>query len=191
MKSLKQYLLESKTEYRFRVKLSFKPESKQLEHMKSSLEGLGLADFGSVKSQPVMRDCKDFPNLGAVEPHSFDLVFEYPVTAEKIAEIFERDCAVKPSHMVVYNSLQSRDREDSENAFERPEKPEAQLLKPYEEVKQAELFGDKYNESLLKELSSQSSKKQSSVKTTNDIPAGSLSPVGSTRVSKPNPRKMR
>jgi len=191
MKSLKQYLLESKTEYRFRVKLAFKPNSDQLAKMKLALEGQGLAEFGSVKSQPVMRDTRDFPRLGAVEPHQFEVVFEYPITAEKIAEIFERDCGINPSEMLVYNALQSRDREDSVDSFERPEKPEAQLLKPYEEIRQAELYGDKHNENLLKELKAERKNAGSTAKTTNDVPAGTLSPVGSTRVAKPDPRRMR
>jgi hypothetical protein len=191
MKSLKQYLLESKTEYRFRVKLAFKPDTAQLDSMKSALEGQGLADFGSVKSQPVMRDNRDFPNLGAIEPYMFEVVFDYPVTAEKITEIFERDCGIKPSEMLVYNALQSRDREDAVDAFQRPEKPESQLLKPYEEIRQAELYGDKHNENLLKELKSERKHAGSTAKTTNDVPAGTLSPVGSTRVAKPDPRRMR
>lgn len=190
MKSLKQYLLEGKTQYRFRVKLAFRPDADQLDRMKSSLEGLGLTEFGSVKRHPVQRDSRDFPNLGAIEPHVFDIVFDYPVTAEKIAEIFQRECEVKPSEMLVYNSLQSRDREDSAEAYQRPEKPESQLLKPYEEVKQAELFGDKYNEKFLKELRAErDSKTAKSAKA--DARTGTLSPVGSTLVKKPDPRKMR
>ena len=188
MKSLKHYLMENKTEYRFRVKFAFKPSSEQLEKIKSAFEGLGLNDFGSVKSLPVMRDSRDFPKLGAVEPHVAEVVFDYPVTAEKLTEIVTRECDVKPETVLIYPSLQSQDRELPDAPYERDDEAESLLLKPYEDTKQAELYGDKYNENMLKELHK---KRQGAKAVASNANAGTLSPVGSTVVKKPDPRKMR
>jgi hypothetical protein len=190
MKSLKHYLMENKTEYRFRMKFAFRPSTEQLDKIKSALEGLGLSDFGSIKSLPVMHDSRDFPKLGAVEPHMAEVVFEYPVTAEKLTEIVTRECDVKPETVLIYNSLQSRDREELLNPYERSDEPESILLKPYEDEKQAELYGDKYNENFLKGLRKERDGAKASNTTSSDR-VGTLSPVGSTVVKKPDPRKLR
>ena len=85
MKTLKEYIAESKKVYSFKIKVAGDlPESFQ-ENLKQSLERCKVIKLEKIKSTPIQALPLDFPTMKNVEVHMFEVMCEYPITAPEIS----------------------------------------------------------------------------------------------------------
>lgn len=152
MKTLKEYLLESKKTYPFKVKIAGElPEGFEAK-FKTALEEFCVNSFEKVKTTPVQESPIDFPTHKNMAVTIFDVVLDYPVTSPQILNIIHSDLQIPESCIRVRGAME--DEPSIEEVVNDEKKPEKALLdSPYEKgVKAKDYFGDGYNKSFLKDL---------------------------------------
>jgi hypothetical protein len=151
MKSFREYLVESKKVYSFKVKVAGDlPENFQ-EDLKKSLEKYQIVNLEKMTT-PVQESPIDFPEQANKEVTIFDLVLEYPITGPEIVsyikemgvseECFRVRGSGEPSE---YDQLLTNDGDGN-----------ALLSDPYykesSDIKHRDYFGADFNKDFLKEL---------------------------------------
>lgn len=181
MKSLHDYIAERNTTYNFKVKCAKKNPSDVMEQIKNALDAYELVTISKPKSMPVAEHV-EFPKAGACECWQFDVEVAYPVTSVQIGQILRERAGLSPDMC----SVHSKDTAEQTEAAEAHGKDHKGALLTDENLKDEpgaqDLVGEKRTTSLLKELEKNSVKvaeKTAKAKTTNDLPEGTKSPVGS------------
>ena len=151
MKTLKEYLSESKKVYSFKVKVAGDiPENFQ-ESLKNSLEKYQIVTLEKMTT-PVQESPMDFPELANKEVTIYDLVVEYPITAPEITN-FVKDMGLSEECFRVRGS--SEPSEYEQLGLDDPS-GSALLSDPYYKestaVKHKDYFGADFNKNFLKEL---------------------------------------
>ena len=153
MKTLKEYLAESKKVYSFKIKVAGDlPESFQ-ENLKQSLERCKVIKLEKIKSTPIQALPLDFPTMKNVEVHMFEVMCEYPITAPEISSDLKA-MGLREECYRVRNSMEPSEQDQvTRNEILNPDG----LLNDasYKEginVKHKEYFGDDFNKSFLKDL---------------------------------------
>jgi len=152
MKSLKEYLAESKKVYSFKVKIAGDCPENFANDLKSRLQDKEVVTFESMQKVPVRKVPMDFPQLADMDVHVFDVVTEYPVTPEEIkTQIDQMACC---EHFVVkYSSDPSE--EDQINMFsdnKQGSRLEDVNYSDSAKIKHKDYFGDDFNAGFLKDL---------------------------------------
>jgi len=156
MKSLKEYLTESKKTYSFKIKVAGPlPENFQ-ETVKTKLSKFGCSKLEQVKSTPIQAAPLDFPEMSNVEITVFEAECSYPVTAPEIAEVIRTNVKISETCLRVRNSGDADEREIDDSA-ENEKKSKKALLDDSEykeavKVNTKEFFGDEFNTKFLKDL---------------------------------------
>lgn len=199
MKSFKEYLIESKQNYEFKVKIAGECPKDCTMLIKRGLSKFNVESCSGGKSTPIQETQVDFPALKNVGVTIFDVATTYPATSVEIANLIAEHCGISLSCVRVRNLKEQE--EDELNHANDEASGEALLEKPeLEEVDGQKLVGDKHTMSLLKELQKNKKEltqykgvndkilakkapveKQDKVKTTEN----SKSPVGSRKVTLP------
>ena len=200
MKSFKEYLIESKQVYEFKVKIAGDLPEGCAKRIKEALTKFKVENCSAGKSTPIQETQVDFPSHKNVGVTVFDVTTEYPATSLEIRDTVAEHCDIALSCIKVRNL-----KEEEENELNHANDElsgEALLDKPLEEVNGQKLVGDKHNMSLLKDLTKNKkslvqykgvndkilAKKAPSEKTVKaEKPSSSSSPLG--KVSNPDPRK--
>jgi len=200
MKSFKEYLIESKQVYEFKVKIAGDLPEGCAKKIKDALTKFKVETCSSGKSTPIQETQVDFPSHKNVGVTVFDVTTEYPATSLEIRDSVAEHCDIALSCIKVRNL-----KEEEENELNHANDElsgEALLEKPLEEVNGQKLVGDKHNMSLLKDLTKNKkslvqykgvndkilAKKAPSEKTVKvEKTSSSSSPLG--KVSNPDPRK--
>lgn len=151
MKTLKEYLAESKKVYPFKVKIAGDlPEDFEAK-FKTALEQFKVSGFEKVKTTPIQESPIDFPNHKNTTVTIFDISLDYPVTSPQITNIVSADLRIPESCVRVRGALE--DEPTLEEVTDDGKKEKALLDSPYEKgVKAKDYFGDGYNKSFLKDL---------------------------------------
>ena len=155
MKSLKSYLVESEHTYKFRIKMAEKGDDETMDALESALEKYEVASISKPKKTPIQEHPMDFQTLNNVEVFIMDAELKYPVTAHQLYEYISQTVGVPASHLVVINSDHPEEiaREESLKGDEEyTSKLEDADYKDADNVKTKEVFGDAYNENMLKGL---------------------------------------
>lgn len=193
MKSLHAYILERNTNYEFRIKVARQNPKEVMEEIKNALDAYELVSITAPKSLPVMEH-REFPKWGACECWQFEATVAYPTTPVQIAQLLRERTGMLAEWVCVYGKQQA----DDNDAFEAYGKDHTGALLLDGELKDVpgaqDLVGDKRRDSMLKELDAQSPKmmgfkdpkltstrsteKTPRAQTTNQIPQGTTSPVG-------------
>ena len=195
MKSLQEYIASRNQPYEFRIKLAkIDPKGEIMERIKHALDAYELVSVTTAKSLPI-QEHREFPKWGACECWQFEATVSYPTTPVQIAQLIRERAGINPEWVCVYGKQQA----DDNDAFEAYGKDHEGSLLLDGELKDVpgaqELVGDKRKESMLKELDAQSPKlmgfkepeltstrateKTKAAQTTNQLPQGTTSPVGS------------
>ena len=195
MKSLQEYIASRNQPYEFRIKLAkIDPKGEIMERIKHALDAYELVSVTTAKSLPI-QEHREFPKWGACECWQFEATVNYPTTPVQIAQLIRERAGINPEWVCVYGKQQA----DDNDAFEAYGKDHEGSLLLDGELKDVpgaqELVGDKRKESMLKELDAQSPKlmgfkepeltstrateKTKAAQTTNQLPQGTTSPVGS------------
>ena len=88
MKSFKEYLMESKRSYPFKIKIAGEVTTEQEEKLKSLLEKFQVSEFKKSGKTPVQALPLDFPRLSNSEVNIWEVVLEYPVTYQILTSAF-------------------------------------------------------------------------------------------------------
>lgn len=190
MKSFLQYLTESKTDYRFRIYHSGKPDSSLTKLIKVALAGYGVKDIGDIKSRPIQQADPMFPNVRNPEIYTLDVVCDYPATAEMVRKSVTDYMTYKDAITVV-NLDHQEDIASEQEAIAANTSKEPLLLRDYEKVKVQHPYGDDYNKKLVKNSVTGTGRVKvkggaKSAETTNDLKQGTKSPLGSHKPKLPS-----
>ena len=199
MKSFKEYLIESKQNYEFKVKIAGDCPKDCTMLIKRGLSKFNVENCSSGKSTPIQETQVDFPSLKNVGITVFDVETTYPATSAEIAALIAEHCGISLGSVKVRN-LKEQEEEELNNANADATGESLLATEELEEVDGQKLVGDKHTMSLLKEL--QKNKKElTQYKGVNDkilakkapsekqektkIKQNSKSPVGSKQVTLP------
>lgn len=188
-KTFKDYLMESKKSYPFKVKIAGEVTNEQEECLKSLLSKYQVAQFKKSGKTPVQALPLDFPRLNNVEVNIWDVTLDYPVTSHELINYLGNGMRINEQNIVVRNPNEPLEE------YQKPsESYDGPLLTDptYKESPNAnpdDYYGDKYNASFVKALNDDlkaQRKERGEVipggddgKTLSDIPQGNRSPVGS------------
>ena len=154
MKTLKEYLAESKKTYSFKVKVAGElPENFQ-KNFKNQLAEYGVMTLEKLATTPVQATPLDFPEMSNCEVHVFEVVCEYPVTSPELAYDLKsmglEECCfrVRGSGEPSEEQQVLADNEPSGEAL----LDENDLDKGASKVKHKDYFGNEFNKTFLKDL---------------------------------------
>ena len=198
MKNFLQYLSEVQKTYEFRIKIANCDPKDKLDGLKVGLAEYAVESVGAPKRLPIKANDIDFPSIPNCEVFLMDAVLKYPVNDAKLrAIVAERlGCPIANVVVVPANHPEEQRRWDLEgNDIKEFKQGESVLDKPFPEADADQKAASKfYSEAgtILKELNKTAKfeiagkdntiggeKDPSYGKTTNDIPQGATTPIGS------------
>ena len=185
-KTYYQYLLESEQTYKYRVKVAGGCDNECLKELENKLAKFDLINMSSPKTTPVMEDPLDFPGVKNMEVCMFEVEIAYPAGQDALYDMIE-SCTRRPkSQIKIVSDHFAQSYEENEGAD--PE--EAPILeKDYDE--QSKEAGEAYADpakvvpetpTRFKIAGGDTPKAQ----TTNDLPMGDKSAMGSVKPKLPN-----
>ncbi|NDC22501.1 hypothetical protein EBZ57_04020 [bacterium] len=199
MKNFLNYLEQSQKTYEFRIKIANTDPAEKFTALESALNAYGLESLSKPKRLPLKESDIDFPNHGTVELYLMDAVLKYPCNDYQLRSIIAERAGIPQANIFVVPKNHPEElwrwNESGESELHEYKKGEAVLDKPYEDNQEAKKAGDAYASfnSILKELSETkielASDATPDAKTTNDLPTGTLSPVGSNQNKLPKAKK--
>ena len=199
MKSFKEYLIESKQTYDFKIKIVGEQEDAS-DKIKTALSKFNVESISEPKGTPIQETQIDFPSHNNVSATIFDVVLSYPATKLEIQSIVSNALNVSEDCIKVRSS--SDEKEENLNHEHDEKSGKAILGTDYEKENNQDLVGDKHVMGLLKELSKTKhageqykgindkilAKKSPSEKSTTvkvDKTIGTISTIGSKTINKP------
>ena len=200
MKNFLNYLEQSQKTYEFRIKIANIDPAEKLAMLESALDAYGLESLGKPKRLPLKESDVDFPNHGTVELYLMDAVLTYPCNEYQLRTIIAERAGIAQANIVIvptnHPEEQRRWNEDNSSDIKEYAQGEAVLDKPYEDDPEAKKAGDAYASfnTILKELTElklaeAEGGKTPAAKTTNELPTGDKSPVGSNQNKIPKAKK--
>ena len=103
MKSINEYLTESKKTYKFKIGVAGELPESLNSRMRSMLEKFKVVNLSTGKKTPIQESPLDFPQLKNQEVTYWDLEVEYPTTTEVLRQYLGDSCSVHESHIIVHN----------------------------------------------------------------------------------------
>jgi hypothetical protein len=184
MKSFQEYLTESRNSYKYRIRVAnCDMTSDIVDRIELGLKKFDLISMSKPKSQPPEDRSYEFPDVGICGVHDFKIETNYPTNDAGLRTAVSRAAGVPENHVTAY----------TEEAFiDQIEKVE-QVKKEKSDKKQSILANDKLESQprprdsmeMLKDLETRkyefAAKNTEKVKSTNEMPQGNVSPVGTNK----------
>lgn len=208
MKNFLEHLTEAQKTYEFRIKLADIDPADLTERLKAALDAYGLDSLSEAKRLPIKSNDIDFPSLSNFQLFLMDAVLKYPVNDAQLRAIVSERAGIPMSKIVVVPKNHPEEvwrwNEDGSSEIKEFKQGDAELVKPLPETTaEQESASSTYSSagSLLKELSKVDitiegtdttvggEKDPAYGKTTNELPTGDASPVGSKQNKIPSPVK--
>jgi len=189
MRAFKEYLTESAKKYMFRVRLACDCDAKLVSNLKQALEKYDVDDVSEPKRLPITQKAYGFNHLENPEVHIIDIVTNYPCTPQQLSAVFN-DIGIPGNMLMVTTPNQevlispiSSEAGDDKAILDKdlPKSTYPQILADLETA-----IANKEN----KYQYAYAAKKTSQAQTTNDIPQGNTSPIGTKQNKIPNPFKL-
>lgn len=196
MKSLRDYIFEAKKTYHFRVKLAgIDPTDSFMNKLEQALQAYDVVSVTKAKHEPVQLVHPDFPKMGAVDVFAVDIELNYPANDSLIRNLVNEKMGVPFDHMMVLNKHQIDQQLDYSEVAQRktPALTDPELETDESKEDAQETVGQKRVDGLKKNLPTRKYEFEdgvdtgASAKTTNDLPQGTMSPVGTHQNEIPNP----
>ena len=154
MKTLKEYLAESKKIYSFKVKVAGELPENFEKDLKSRLDRCGVMTFEKVTTTPIQALPLDFPDHPNTEVSIFEVVCEYPITGPEISHDV-KELGIPENCFRIRGSNEPT---ETEQVLANDEPSGEALLSDsqYKEsgkVNHKDYFGADFNKSFLKDLS--------------------------------------
>jgi hypothetical protein len=208
MKNFLEYLSETQKIYEFRIKVANCDPAEKLDALKSGLAGYVVDSIGVTKRLPIKANDIDFPSMANCEIYLMDASFKYPINDAQLRAIVSEHLNCPQSQVVVVsptNPEEQRRWNLEGNDVREFKQGEAVLTQPLPEASAEQKAASKfYSEAgtILKELNKPAefeiagkdttiggAKDPAYGKTTNDLPQGTVDPVGSRQNKIPSPVK--
>tara|TARA_X000000950_G_scaffold264063_1_gene336931 strand:+ start:83 stop:685 length:603 start_codon:yes stop_codon:yes gene_type:complete len=154
MSNLKQYLNESAKEYDFKIKIAGDIADDFATRMETALQKYDIKKLSAGKKTPIQEHPLDFPQLKNIQVNIFDLTTNYPVSAHALKEYVADYMRLSPAMVVVKKPGEPSEeyQADMNKKSEYKNMLNTIEMGSASDVKPEEMFGDKANMSLLKEL---------------------------------------
>ncbi len=154
MSTLKHYLNESAKEYDFKIKIAGDVADDFTTRMETALQKYDVKKLSAGKKTPIQEHPLDFPQLKNISVNIFDLTTNYPVSAHALKEYIADYMRVSPAMVVVKKPGEPSEeyQADMNKTSEYKNMLNTIEMGSASDVKPEEMFGDKANMSLLKEL---------------------------------------
>ena len=195
MKPFTQYLYHTQKIYEFRIKLAEVEMSEDnLSRIKNALEAYCVESMGKPRRLPI-QEHRDFPKMGPCECHVIDIGLKYPTTTEQLTHIVAERALLEKGRVCVYTK---DDFEQQVAINSEAVRTEPLLTDPTleDEAGAQALVGQARVGSFLKELEKNKTskyeiagKEKADGTTTDSLPQGTKSPVGSSQNKIPSPVK--
>jgi hypothetical protein len=199
MKSFKAYLTESQKTYDFRVRIAGEFDSDAVAKMKKVLEAFKVINVSTPKRLPI-HESPLFPNCGPCEINILDVEVAYPANDDQIRNLIAA-CGCAPAANIRVNPKNSPFESILDGTEVSNKDGGVVLEEPDMKVAAAEkdLVGDARIPNLIKELEETrkyeypeaAGGNSKSATTTNDLPVGSASPIGTHKNKVPVARSMK
>jgi hypothetical protein len=193
MKSFQTYIAELNRPSEFRIKLAgVNPRGEMLEQIKRALDTYQLESISAVKSLPV-QEHREFPQWGGpCEAYQFDVSLAYPANSVQVREVIRERARVNPDWICVRNLHEAEYTDEAESRGQ--DQKGSVLLEPEMKSESGQEYaGQTRIGNLLRELESQkfefAKANAEKAKTTNEVPLGNVSPVGTHQNKKYTPPK--
>jgi len=187
MKSFSDYFYDRNKKYEYRIKLANVDTSKDVvERIRRALEMFKVESISDAKSMPI-QEHTEFPNLGPVECYTIDVELKYPSTPDKIENVIAERALLPKQSIVVRTRGQA---EIAEEVIVDNPQGDALLLDTELRAESAqEAVGQQRIDNMLKSLAKDAKvrahniagKNTTKYTSTNELPVGSKSPVGSVQ----------
>jgi len=190
MKTFTEYLTEAADKtYDFKIKTCCELDKDKLDAMENVLKAYDMVSMSKPKRLPIKEHPGEFPNKGPIEVHVVEASVKMPVTPPQIKEMMKQRAGINEADILVYTKGQ----DESYVADQGAEADGALLEKDYDKSDNSEHGTEKFKNSMLKDLESSINHEYADPntekgKTTNDLPMGDKSPMGSTANKKPTPK---
>jgi hypothetical protein len=141
MKSFKEYLVENKKIYKFKIKIVGDCPKDCAEKIKLALSEYSCASVGTAKTTPISANHKDFPEHKNVAMSVFDTTTHYPATSEQILNKVAQGLGMSPGSVKVLNEKEQE--EVALNHANDEATGESLVGTAYEKADNQDLVGDK------------------------------------------------
>jgi hypothetical protein len=150
MKSYKEYLVENKKTYSFKVKIAGECPKDCGGLIKSALSQFDVASVSSGKSTPITAQQHEFPEHKNIEITIFDVVTNYPATNKQVQDKISHVIGKGLNDIRVRNEVEEREIEINHKHDEKTGR--ALVGTQYEASDNQDKVGVKYAMNFLKEL---------------------------------------
>ena len=184
MRSLTEFLTESKKNYEYRIKIAVDCPKEHVDALKKLFAKFNMVSMSDMKTTPVTKCPYDFPGLENESVNIFDVVFEYPASTGQLAELMQK-LGISENRVVILD----RRFNDSMDAEVAAKEHEGALLddaalppQTTEQKDAADAYGNSFQD-VVKDMETRKYEiaggETTAASTTNDLPQGTKSPVGS------------
>lgn len=195
MKPFTQYLYHTQKTYEFRIKLAeIELSEDNMARIRNALEAYGVESMGKPKRLPIQAHA-DFPKLGPCQCHIIDIGLKYPTTTEQLTHIVAERALMDKGRVCVYTKdaheqIVASEQLGQDDTGALLDKPELE-----DEAGAQALVGQARVGSFLKELEKNkvskfevAGKEKADGTTSDSLPQGNVSPVGSRQNKIPSPK---
>jgi phosphoketolase len=158
MTDFKQYLAESTKEYDYRIKVAGDLSEDFAARLETALKKYEVKSLSKGKKTPIQEVPLDFPNLKNTAVTIFELKTSYPASVFEMHSYISNIMRLQPNQLVVRKPGEPTEEYQEEIKVKAEKKSEFRSVlqdveyKDAPKVKADEVYGDKANQSLLKEL---------------------------------------
>ena len=154
MNTFTQYLTESAKQYDYKIKVAGELDKDFADKLETALGKFDVAKLSAGKSYPIQETPLDFPQFKNTNVTIFDAVTNYPASVFELSEYLANYLNLARNQIVVRKPGEPT---EEYQANEKVKNEFASVLQDVEykdapKTKADEVYGDKANQSLLKEL---------------------------------------
>ena len=155
MKSFKQYLLESKQSYNYRIKLAQPLSDDDYSRIERHLLKYDVQKMSAPRKLPIQSTPYDFPQLRGYEIYVAEFTTNIPVSAYQIQTEIQNLIGISDGFMKVRSDMEPLEKQEQ---AELASQGEAESLLADENYSEAEsvnaddYYGEKYNTKFVQEL---------------------------------------
>jgi len=156
MTDFKQYLAESTKEYDYRIKVAGDLSEDFPSKLETALKKYEVKTLSKGKKTPIQEVPLDFPNLKNTAVTIFELKTSYPASVFEMHSYISNIMRLQPNQLVVRKPGEPTEQYQEEMKTKETSEFKSVLqdieYKDAPKVKADEVYGDRANQSLLKEL---------------------------------------
>lgn len=156
MSTFTQYLTESAKKYDYKIKVAGQLPEDFNKKLETAMDKFDLESLSAGKTYPIQETPLDFPQFKNVEVTIFDAVTNYPASVFELTEYLANYLNLAKNQVVVRKPGEPTEEYQADMKVEKPNEFASVLqdveYKDAPKIEADQIYGDKANQSLLKEL---------------------------------------